>query len=67
MVGFDDIPLASITKPSFTTVAQPKYEMGRMAIEVLIDKIEKRIQEPRRIRLKTRLVVRESTLDKEID
>jgi len=64
VVGFDDIPLASIIKPSLTTVAQPKYEMGRMATEVLINKIEKGIQEPQRIRLKTKLVVRESTLVK---
>lgn len=67
VAGFDDIPLASIVKPSLTTVVQPKYEMGRIASEVLINRIEKRIQEPQRIILKTRLVVRESTLDRKID
>ncbi len=67
IVGFDDIPLASMVKPSLTTVAQPKYEMGRMAVELLINRIEKRVQKPQRIRLKARLVIRESTIEKEFE
>ncbi len=36
VVGFDDIPFASYLHPSLTTVAQPKSEMGRWAVEMVL-------------------------------
>ena len=36
IVGFDDIPLASYACPSLTTVAQPKPEMGKRAVEMVL-------------------------------
>ncbi|MDF2635121.1 MAG: transcriptional regulator, LacI family, partial [Pelosinus sp.] len=33
VVGFDDIKMASWHKPSLTTVRQPVYEMGQIAVE----------------------------------
>ncbi len=36
LVGFDDLPLALYMDPPLTTVRQPKHEMGRMAMEVLL-------------------------------
>ena len=40
VVGFDDIPFASYVCPRLTTVAQQKAEMGRWAVEMVLDLIE---------------------------
>jgi len=36
VVGFDDIPFAAYVHPPLTTVAQPKFEMGRQAMQMLL-------------------------------
>ena len=40
VAGVDDIMLASIIEPTLTTVAQPKYEAGRQAVQMLTDRIQ---------------------------
>ncbi|MEN3186617.1 MAG: LacI family DNA-binding transcriptional regulator [Atribacterota bacterium] len=40
VVGFDDILLASYFHPSLTTIRQPKYEMGKMGVELLLKLVE---------------------------
>jgi LacI family transcriptional regulator len=40
VVGFDDIPFASLTRPMLTTVAQPTEEMGRRATRMLLNAIQ---------------------------
>ncbi|HSV88230.1 MAG TPA: LacI family DNA-binding transcriptional regulator [Bacteroidales bacterium] len=40
VAGFGDDPIASIVRPKLTTVEQKGFEMGKMAIDVLIDRIE---------------------------
>lgn len=37
VVGFDDIPLASYVRPSLTTIRQPTAEMGRHALQMVLD------------------------------
>lgn len=61
VVGFDDVRLASFTSPPLTTVAQPKYEMGVVATELLLERMESRDRPPQHRLLETRLVVRQST------
>ena len=39
VVGFDDIAYASLPKINLTTVAQPKYDMGSMAADIVFRKI----------------------------
>jgi LacI family transcriptional regulator len=39
VVGFDDFPKAMLVKPFFTAIVQPAYEMGRVATELLLDRI----------------------------
>ncbi|WP_120716320.1 LacI family DNA-binding transcriptional regulator [Tsuneonella amylolytica] len=59
VVGFDDIPAASLTRPPLTTVQQDIRGAGEMLVETLLANIAGR---PRPApRLPTRLVVREST------
>lgn len=61
VVGFDDIRLASFANPPLTTVAQPKYEMGVVAMTMLLERMRERDMSPRRRLLDIRLVVRQST------
>ena len=38
LVGFDDLPWAALVNPRLTTVAQPTYELGRTAAEMLVER-----------------------------
>jgi LacI family transcriptional regulator len=59
VVSFDDLPGAAQASPPLTSVHQPIYEVAAHAVRVLIEQI--RGQGPgTSVRLKTRLVVRES-------
>ncbi len=60
IVGFDDIPLASITYPKLTTVRQPLIQMGRVAVKLLFEQIEDPGRDARRVTLSTQLIVRDS-------
>jgi LacI family transcriptional regulator len=42
LVGFDGIDATGYRRVEITTVAQRRYEMGSMALKILIDRIEKR-------------------------
>ncbi len=59
IVGFDDIPQASLVHPKLTTVHQPLDQMGRVAVQILLERIEKD-SPPRRVTLATHLVIRDS-------
>jgi LacI family transcriptional regulator len=61
IVGFDDIELASYTIPPLTTIAQPKLEMGRRAVQLLIERLADKARPSRREVLSTTLVVRGSS------
>lgn len=60
VVGFDDLPLATGTRPRLTTVHQPIRRIGITAAQMLIDLVEERITPPHRVMLPTELVIRES-------
>ena len=40
VIGFDDVELASVIHPPMTTIHQPKWEMGRAAVEILLSAAE---------------------------
>ena len=61
VVGFDDVHLASFTNPPLTTIAQPKYEIGVIATEMLLARARDLDAPPRVERLETKLIVRGST------
>lgn len=62
VIGFDGIALGDFVTPSLTTVLQPRYDAGRTAFRLLLERIEAGYSgPPRAIELETRLVVREST------
>lgn len=60
LIGFDDIPQASLVYPKLTTVRQPLVEMGREAVTMLLHRIEYPAQEIHPITLPTQLVIRDS-------
>jgi DNA-binding LacI/PurR family transcriptional regulator len=62
VIGFDDILSAEFQVPSLTTIRQPLEKMGKVASEVLLDKIEHpEKDQPGEIVMEPKLVVREST------
>jgi LacI family transcriptional regulator len=60
IVGFDDMPQASLVYPRLTTVRQPLDQMGRVAARMLIEEIEHPRHTPRRVTLSTSLIIRDS-------
>lgn len=60
VVGFDDITFASLVSPALTTVAQPKYRMGQLAMDRLLELMDGSDAGPRQTVLPPKLVVRES-------
>jgi DNA-binding LacI/PurR family transcriptional regulator len=62
VAGFDDDPLAGALPTPLTTVVQPRERIGRVAAEIMLDRITGRRTEVARIVLPTRLVVRASSV-----
>jgi LacI family transcriptional regulator len=61
VVGYDDIGGAGYASPPLTTIAPPKRDMAKLAIEQLIDRIKGSAAALRSTALGSRLVVRAST------
>lgn len=61
VIGFDDIRFARYTDPPLTTVAQPKEDLGREAMTLLLEILGGRGVPARKRILPTQLVVRGST------
>jgi LacI family transcriptional regulator len=60
LVGFDDLPQATMVDPPLTTVRQPIRRMGVLAAEMLVECLENEAAPPRHIVLPTELVIRGS-------
>lgn len=60
LVGFDDMPWAGDLYPPLTTVAQPGYELGKTAVELLLRRIAQPALPFRQITLPPQLIVRQS-------
>ena len=60
LIGFDDLEIASLTDPPLTTVAQPGYEMGARAAELLLQQLKRRSGPAQQVVLQTTLKQRGS-------
>ena len=60
VIGFDDIPQASMIRPALTTVNQPLEKMGRVATQMLLDLLHQPDKKVDRIELPTQLEIRDS-------
>ncbi|HEY8346699.1 MAG TPA: LacI family DNA-binding transcriptional regulator [Symbiobacteriaceae bacterium] len=61
LVGFDDVPLASMAEPALTTVRVDKAEMGRLAAQRLLERLTRPDLTPVTAMMHVSLVVRAST------
>ncbi len=61
LVGFDDDPWTALVDPGLTVIAQPVHEIGRTAMELLLQRIENPERPVRVVELAGRLVVRGSS------
>ncbi|WP_409305946.1 LacI family DNA-binding transcriptional regulator [Peribacillus sp. SCS-155] len=60
VVGFDNVKLSTIVDPELSTVSQPKMEIGRKSMELLLKEIRNEPIEKRQIVLHDELIIRES-------
>jgi len=62
LAGFTNNPTSGLIDPSLTTVAQPGYEMGKLAVSHLLDQLDGIVSDdPISIVLETTLIPRKST------
>ena len=60
LVAFDEMEWTSLVKPGLTVVAQPIYELGKVAADLLFERLENNDLPPRERILEHTLMVRQS-------
>ncbi|QYN44701.1 MULTISPECIES: ribose operon transcriptional repressor RbsR [unclassified Gilliamella] len=60
IIGYDDIEIAQYMTPPLTTIHQPKKELGQLAVEMLLNRFLNPSQSPQTIKLKPKLIKRQS-------
>jgi DNA-binding LacI/PurR family transcriptional regulator len=69
VVGFSNEPTSALIEPALTTLAQPMSDIGKTAIQMLLDQIDstdEKDREPKTKILKTELIVRKSSLRRKV-
>lgn len=63
LISFDDADWTRVIEPQLSVVAQPAYEIGAAAVQLLIQRISKAgSDEPQRVVMETELIIRGSSL-----
>ncbi len=60
VVGFDDLPWVECLDPPLTVVRQPAYEVGRKAVELILQRLADPHRPPVCVRLLPKLIIRRS-------
>jgi LacI family transcriptional regulator len=60
IIGYDDIEIAQYMMPPLTTIHQPKEELGQLAVETLLNRIQNPKESPHMLTLTPTLVKRSS-------
>jgi DNA-binding LacI/PurR family transcriptional regulator len=60
LVAFDELDWMSLFDPGLTVVAQPTYQVGRTAAELILERIEDHTRPPQQVVFKPELIVRQS-------
>jgi DNA-binding LacI/PurR family transcriptional regulator len=61
VIGFNNDPFCEMVEPSLTTIMLPCYDIGQMAVEMLIKRIEDHSIANETITLKSKLIIRNSS------
>ncbi len=61
VIGYDDLPLCEYSVPRLSSVSQPAFDLGRMAVERVLARVRDPSLRPENRSLPVRLVMREST------
>ena len=61
VIGFDDLPMSKSFYPPLSTIYQPRFQIGEKSMELLFEKIKIKKNMIDNIKLKTKLIIREST------
>ena len=62
IIGFDGIDMSQYTNPPISTIKQPSYEMGQMAMKELLRLIRRPEDDFNKIELDVELILRESSM-----
>jgi LacI family transcriptional regulator, fructose operon transcriptional repressor len=62
LVGYDDVAWMTLVKPSITVVRQPTDQIARMAVDLLMQRIENPKRPPLQVMLKGQIIIRESSV-----
>jgi DNA-binding LacI/PurR family transcriptional regulator len=60
VVGYDDREIASLSKPTITTVCPPSFEMGKLTAQLMLNRLESEVEMQDPIRVQGKLIIRES-------
>ncbi|WP_159651317.1 substrate-binding domain-containing protein [Vibrio atypicus] len=60
IIGYDDIHISKFMTPALTTIHQPKYRLGKAAVEALLRKLDGSETEPQVVQLEPALVERKT-------
>ena len=61
IIGFDNLDIAAHLNPPLTTVAQPFFEIGRQAAQILVSRLQGERDALQQITLAPQLIIRESS------
>ncbi|MGL5329515.1 MAG: LacI family DNA-binding transcriptional regulator [Peptostreptococcaceae bacterium] len=64
VAGFNDVKIAKMYRPKLTTVHQPLYDMGAVAIRMVIKMINNEVLDEKKIELPHRVEERESVIER---
>ncbi len=60
VIGFDDLEFSALTNPPLTTIRQPRYEMGKRSLEILVNELNEGSNDGVKVCLQSELIIRGS-------